>query len=321
MSLEFVTGELHHQDVDAVVIPCSPHPVITEGMNDTLYQVGGSALFAARQTIGALPFGRAALTPAFALSAKSAIHVAIPPCQADNHVAVCRAYLSVFAIAKENYITTLALPLLGYYAQHYPYDIARALLMKALAQSPDTDDLAIKLIYPSSLPPIDWQELRAYVSARLHHPTTASATAYHNTVCEADAHIDYRAQSRIHRELAEQLAKREPGFSPTLLSLITQSGHPDPIIYKKANIDRKLFSKIRNNPEYQPTKSTVLAFALALQLDLTATNDLLRTAGYTLTHTNKRDIIVEYFILQKNYDIFTVNEALFAFGVSSLGSN
>ena len=120
--------------------------------------------------------------------------------------------------------------------------------------------------------------------------------------------------------LEELLMNTDAGFSETLLRLIDRSGKKDADIYKKANIDRKLFSKIRSNPAYKPSKPTAVAFAIALELDLEETRDFIGRAGFALTHSSKFDIIVEYFILHGNYDVFALNEMLFAFDQPLIGA-
>ncbi|MBQ3055192.1 MAG: hypothetical protein IJC88_03725 [Oscillospiraceae bacterium] len=159
-------------------------------------------------------------------------------------------------------------------------------------------------------------KIKAYL-AKHYIDEQKTLSRYKSNMCLDDCQMTAPSVSLRLDELMEDL---DAGFSETLLKLIDAKGKTDAEIYKRANVDRKLFSKIRTNPNYRPSKPTVIAFAIALELNLEETQDLLSRAGFTLSHSSKFDVIIEFFIREKHYDVFEINEALFAFDQPVLGN-
>ena len=130
-------------------------------------------------------------------------------------------------------------------------------------------------------------------------------------------HLDHGKSP--NRSLDDVVKHLDESFSEMLLRIIDEKGLKDPDVYKKANVTKQTFSKIRNNKHYNPTKQTVLAFAIALQLNLDEAKDLLLKSGYALSRSSRFDVIMSYFFESENYDIFEINEVLFAYDESLLG--
>ena len=121
-------------------------------------------------------------------------------------------------------------------------------------------------------------------------------------------------------KISKLLDSKKPTFSETLMNFIDERGLKDSDVYNKAGISRQLFSKIRIHQNYKPTKPTVLLFALAMELDLDDTQELLASAGFTLSHSSKQDLIIEFLITKGIHDIFTINDVLYEFKEPTLGT-
>lgn len=146
------------------------------------------------------------------------------------------------------------------------------------------------------------------------------SAADQSVIPEAPMAVHAKAAEADSSDLSEMLENLDAGFSETLLQLIDRTGRKDSEIYRKANVDRKLFSKIRNNADYRPSKTTALAFAFALELDIDETRDFIARAGFALSRSSKFDVIVEYFLLNGKYNINELNEVLFAFDQPLVGA-
>ena len=329
MPLIIVRNDITKMSVDAIVNAAKESLLGGGGVDGCIHRAAGPELLRECRTLGGCRTGEAKITGAYCLPCKYVIHTVGPVWNGGKYgereqLASC--YRASLALAKEHGCETVAFPLISSGVFGYPKDQALRVAVDSISEFLAKNDMTVYLVIFSRA---------AYQIGNKLFADIATYIDDHYV----DAHTDFRRE-RMRRMgtvesrmltacegapmaagwLDEALAHLDAGFSETLLKLIDRSGKKDAEVYKKANVDRKLFSKIRNNPDYKPSKSTAIAFAIALELDLDETRDLIARAGYALSASSKFDVIIEYFIGQKKYDIFEINEALFAFDQSLLGA-
>ena len=308
------------------------------GVDRAIHKAAGAELLAARKEIGDIATGKAAVTPAYNLPAEYVIHTVGPVWQDGKHgerELLAECYANSFRLAMEHQCSSIAFPLISAGVYGCPPEIAITAATQAIREFLLAHEMEVYLVVfdrksfkiSSSL----FDDVQSYLDEMYVEELLDEEyrgddrgrrrRAFDETVCMAEDVIALSPASKEkQRSLEDLLDEIDDTFSEALLRLIDAKGKKDPEVYKRANIDRKLFSKIRNNPAYQPSKTTALAFAVALELNLDETRDFIGRAGYAISHSNKMDIIVEYFIKRKEYDIFTVNEVLFSYGQPLLGS-
>lgn len=335
MPFEIVRNDLTNMHVDAIVNTANPRPIIGYGVDSGVHKKAGEQLLKARKQIGDIAFGDAAITPAFNLDAKYVIHTVCPIWQdgKKNETPLLEScYVKSLQLAKENMCESIAFPLLSAGNHGFPKDLALQTAINVFSKFLMQHEMQIYLVVFShnavALSEKLFHSVKSYIDDTYIQEVRLAEYGVSDKRDIRDAELRQlkEAMNRSRhapsapQRLEDLMIKIDETFSEGLIRLIDQKGLKDPDVYKKANIDRRLFSKIKNNKDYKPGKTTCIAFAIALELNLDETRDLIGKAGYALTHSSKFDIIIEYFIQQKNYNTFEINEVLFAFGQSLIGA-
>lgn len=327
MPLKIIRNDITKMHVDAIVNAANTALQMGGGVCGAIFNAAGAKeLQAACNKLGNCPTGSAVATDAFQLDAKYIIHAVGPVWHGggqEEEKLLRSAYTSSLQLAKERGCKSIAFPLISSGIYGYPKEQALQVAISEIHRFLMENEMHVYMVV--------FDKKSFGISNKLMRSIDAFIDEHY--VEQNELHYSRSRLSELQEELIQQelqdsgndsleelLRRLDEPFSVHLLRYIDEKGMTDVETYKKANIDRKLFSKIRNTPNYTPMKKTVIAFAIALELTLEETEGLLERAGYALSRSNKFDVIIEYFILHRKYNIHEINEALFMFDQTLLGA-
>lgn len=329
MPLQIVRNDITTMKVDAIVNAANESLLGGGGVDGAIHRAAGPKLLAECRTLGGCKTGQAKITKGYRLPARFVIHTVGPIWRGGGHgerELLVSAYRSSLELALANRCETVAFPLISSGVYGYPKDQALKVAVDTIGDFLLSHDMAVYLvIFDRAAYTIGgklFADIASYIDDRYVDAHTDSREAQLRRMALASVpkgEDDWPPPSATPSGLDKALSKLDESFSQMLLRKIDERGITDAQCYKKANIDRKLFSKIRSDIHYKPSKPTAMAFAIALELPLEEAREMLGKAGFAFSHASKFDIIVEYFIAHQNYNIFEINEALFAFDQSLLG--
>lgn len=350
MPFTIVRNNITNMRVDAIVNTANPYPIIGDGTDRAIHEAAGPELLVARKEIGPIAPGQAAVTLAFNLNAKYVIHTVGPVWINGKHneeEILEGCYRNSLKLALKNKCKSVAFPLISTGTYRFPKGRALQIATKVISQFVlNFDIMAYLVVFDKSSYSLSeklFKEVEAYIDN--NYVGERMEEEYSNDLIfseEIREEILYTKSADFYKKAAiEELPmmhaaimgsididstnwddfefKLEKTFSETLLYLIDKKGMTHAEAYNKANIDKKHFHKIKTNKNYKPTKYTVLAFAIALELTLQETKELMETAGLALSKSILFDVIVSCFIEKKHYDVFELNDVLFEYDQPLLG--
>ncbi len=340
MPFKIVRDDITKIEADAIVNTANPNPVYGAGTDSAIYQAAGvEPMLAERKKIGKIERGQVAVTPGFALPARYVIHTVGPVWIDGRHgelKVLADCYENSLAKAGELGCKSIAFPLISTGSYGFPVDQALHTAVSVISRFLMESDMWVILAVFGQRAFEMSEKLFADVDAfidknyvdqkrkeeypeRGKHLRRSSETdmmaAPVVSYAQADASVMMPPKSgkpQPPMSLDDMLGQMGETFQQRLLRLIDERGMTDVEVYKRANLDRKLFSKIRGNENYKPSKKTALALAIALELNVSDTTDLLERAGLALSPSSKSDLIILYYISRGEYNIMEIDLALYA---------
>ena len=330
MPLQIIRNDITKMDVDVIVNAANSALKMGGGVCGAIFKAAGAKeLQAECDSIGGCETGNAVITKGYKLPARHIIHTVGPVWHGgknDEEKLLRSCYIKSLNLAKEYELESIAFPLISSGIYGYPKGEAFKVAVTAIQDFLLENEMMVYLIvFDKAAVEISeklYTSIEKYIDDKYVDEKTESRE-FRLLNEEADIYYSVSApkmsKASKDKSLEDIVSQLDETFSEMLLRLIDEKEMTDVETYKKANIDRKLFSKIRIDKFYRPRKATALALCIALELNLDQTKDLLARAGYALSRSSKFDIIVEYFIERGIYNIFEINEALFAFEENLLG--
>jgi len=353
MPLHIIRQDITKIRCDAIVNPTNPELIPGGGTDEAIHTAAGPKLAEACAKLPGCELGQAVITPAFNLPCRYVIHTVGPVWNggtSGEKALLESCYIKSLQLAKKYKCKSVAFPLISSGTYGYPKDQVLKIAMETIGSFLFDNEMTVTIAVfdreSFALSRELTDEVTAYIDDRytgddqpmpgFRRPTSRRERNWFGRMaaCESaplpsdmdevcllpdEAEPDFSHVPAKKATLDEMLRDMDKGFAETLFDYIDAKGMDDVECYKNANIDRKTFSKIKCNKNYKPSKQTVLSFAIALHLSLEETNHLLGTVGMTLSRSSKFDVIVSYFIENGKYNIFEINETLFAFDQVLLG--
>ena len=347
MPFTIVRQDITKMKVDAIVNAANTELQMGGGVCGAIFRAAGAKeLQEACDKLAPIKTGEAVITPGFNLPAHYIIHAVGPIyqewSQAESEQLLRAAYTNALKRSVENHCKSIAFPLISSGVYGYPKAEALAVATLAIRQFLEDHELDVTLVVYDKASFSTSKELMGDVESYIAENYVETEESYGaersdiNLLRSETRHLaalpdltePYESMvaesapmySQLDARLGEMIDNLDEPFSQLLLRIIDAKGMTDVEVYKRANLDRRLFSKIRTSKGYMPSKRTALAFAVALELSLDETCSLLERAGFALSHAVKFDVIVEFFIINKKYDVYAINEVLFAYDQPLLGS-
>ena len=336
MPLTIIRQDITKLKADAIVNAANASLLGGGGVDGCIHRAAGKELLEECRALGGCSIGSAKITTVYKLPCRYIIHTVGPVWHGGNsneRELLSSCYSCSLQLAVQYGCESVAFPLISSGAYGYPKAEALKVAVETISTFLDSHDMDVCItvfdrasfdigekLYHDIEQYIDdnyvaehtdrFRGMRGSIKAMAPRPMMQSQPVYYE---------ECRSNSFDESELEKRVMELDESFSQMLLRKIDELGITDVQCYKKANVDRKLFSKIRSDVGYRPSKATAIAFAISLGLDISETTELLKKAGYALSHSNKSDVIIEYFISKGIYNIFEINEALFAFDQTLLG--